>query len=46
MVSMPAYCTVLKTLLMVARISRLRVSPSCIVFERDMLFCTIPGPLK
>src|SRR5215469_5932845 len=40
----PEYCTVLKTLLAVARTSKLRVSPSCMVFDRDILFCTIPGP--
>jgi hypothetical protein len=44
LLSTPEYCTVLKTLFMVARISRLRVSPSRIVFESDMLFCTVPGP--
>src|ERR1700704_6273051 len=43
-VSTPEYCTVLKTLLAVARISKLRVSPSCIVFESDMLFWMGPGP--
>jgi hypothetical protein len=37
-VSTPEYCTVLKTLLAVARNSMLRVSPNCIVFESDMLF--------
>ena len=35
----------LKTLSMVARISMLRVSPSCIVFDRDMLFWIVPGPV-
>lgn len=44
-VSMPEYWTVLNTLLMVARISRLRVSPSYMVFESAMLFCTVPGPM-
>jgi hypothetical protein len=34
----PEYCTVLKTLLIVARISMLRVSPICIVFDSDILF--------
>src|SRR5579862_1625761 len=43
-VSTPEYCTVLKTLLAVARISKLRVSPSCMVFESDMLFWMVPGP--
>src|SRR5208337_2315310 len=42
--STPAYCTVLNTLLAVARNSVLRVPPSCIVFDRDILFCTVPGP--
>ena len=37
-VSTPEYCTVLKTLLAVARISMLRVPPNCIVFESDILF--------
>ena len=44
LVSTPAYCTVLNTLLAVARNSVLRVPPSCIVFARDILFCTVPGP--
>ena len=44
MVSTPEYCTVLNTLLAVARISKLRVSPSCMVFESDMLFWMVPGP--
>jgi len=44
LVPTPEYCTVLNTLLAVALISMLRVSPSCIVFESDMLFCTVPGP--
>jgi hypothetical protein len=43
-VSTPEYCTVLKTLLAVARISILRVSPNCIVFESVMLFEIVPGP--
>ncbi len=43
-VSTPAYCTVLKTLLAVARISMLRVPPNCIVFESDILFKIVPGP--
>src|ERR1700739_3318247 len=30
---------------MVARHSRLRVSPSCIVFESAILFSTVPGPM-
>jgi hypothetical protein len=34
----------LKTLLAVARNSELRVPPSCIVFARDRLFWTVPGP--
>ena len=34
----------LKTLLMVARISMLRVSPMFMVFESDILFVTVPGP--
>jgi hypothetical protein len=38
LVSTPEYWTVLKTLLAVARNSTLRVPPSCIVFESDMLF--------
>jgi hypothetical protein len=42
-VSTPEYCTVLKTLLMVARISMLRVSPSCMVFESDILFEMFPA---
>src|SRR5271155_2315393 len=44
LVSTDEYCTVLKTLLDVARISMLRVSPSCMVFESDMLFWIVPGP--
>ena len=44
LVSTPEYCTVLKTLLAVARISMLRVPPNCIVFESDILFSTVPGP--
>jgi len=40
----PEYCTVLNTLLMVARISMLRVSPILTVFDRAMLFETVPGP--
>jgi hypothetical protein len=44
LVSTPAYCTVLKTLFAVARNSVLRVPPSCIVLERDILFWTVPGP--
>jgi hypothetical protein len=43
-VSTPEYCTVLKTLLAVARISMLRVPPNCIVFESDILFVIVPGP--
>src|SRR6185503_8421596 len=43
--STPEYCTVLNTLLMVARISRLRVSPSPTVFDSAILFCTVPGPV-
>jgi hypothetical protein len=38
LVSTPAYCTVLKTLLAVARNSQLRVLPNCIVFASDILF--------
>ena len=44
LVSTPAYCTVLKTLLAVARNSMLRVPPNCMVFESAILFCTVPGP--
>ncbi len=44
LVSTPEYCTVLKTLLAVARNSMLRVSPNCMVFESDILFWTVPGP--
>ncbi len=43
-VSTPEYCTVLNTLLIVARISMLRVSPSFIVFESAMLLVIVPGP--
>jgi hypothetical protein len=43
-VSTPEYCTVLKTLLAVARNSQLRVSPNCMVFESAMLFEIVPGP--
>jgi hypothetical protein len=38
LVSTPEYCTVLKTLLAVTRNSMLRVPPSCIVFDSDILF--------
>jgi hypothetical protein len=38
LVSTPEYCTVLKALLAVARISMLRVSPNCMVFESAILF--------
>jgi hypothetical protein len=38
LVSTPAYCTVLKTLLAVARNSMLRVLPNCMVFDSDILF--------
>ena len=44
LVSTPEYCTVLKTLLAVARSSMLRVSPNCIVLESDILFWMVPGP--
>lgn len=44
LVSTPEYCTVLNTLLAVARNSVLRVPPSCIVFDRDILFWIFPGP--
>jgi hypothetical protein len=44
LVSTPEYCTVLKTLLAVARNSMLRVSPNCMVLESDILFWTVPGP--
>ena len=43
-VSTLEYCTVLKTLLDVARNSTLRVSPSCMVLESDMLLEIVPGP--
>jgi hypothetical protein len=33
----------LKTLLAVARISKLLVSPNCSVFESDMAFEIVPG---
>jgi hypothetical protein len=35
---------VLKTLLAVARISKLRVSPNCAVFDSDIPFEIVPGP--
>jgi hypothetical protein len=44
LVPTPEYWTVLKTLLAVARISMLRVSPICNVFDSDMLFEIVPGP--
>ncbi len=44
-ISTPEYCTVFNTLFAVARNSMLRVSPSCIVFESDILFWIVPGPV-
>jgi hypothetical protein len=44
LVSTPEYCTVLKTLLAVARNSMLRVSPRDAVLESDILLETVPGP--
>jgi hypothetical protein len=45
LVSTPEYCTVLKTLLAVARNSMLRVSPSDMVFDSVILFEIVPGPV-
>ena len=44
LVPTPEYCTVLNALLAVARISMLRVSPICIVFDSARLFWIVPGP--
>ena len=45
LVPTPENCTVLNAFAAVARISMLRVSPICTVFERDMLFFMVPGPV-
>jgi hypothetical protein len=44
-VSIPEYCTVLKTLFAVNLASNERVSPSETVFARDASTATVPGPL-
>ena len=44
LVSTPEYCTVLKTLVEVARNSQLRVEPIDTVLDSVMLFDTVPGP--
>ena len=43
-VSTPEYWTVLKTLLAVARISKVRVSEKRTVLESDAFTETVPGP--
>ncbi len=43
-VSIPEYCTVLKTLFAVTRISKERVSPSATVRDNDPSTATVPGP--
>ena len=42
--STPEYWTVLKTLLAVARISKVRVSEKRMVLESDAFTETVPGP--
>jgi hypothetical protein len=44
-VSMPEYCTVLKTLLAVIRASKERVSPRGTVRESEASTATVPGPI-